>query len=120
MELLRIYLHTIADVTFNRLSKTDLFNLDVNMKILRTPPTHLVNSLTSFELYRLSQIFLSLSSSDNQYITYYKFHEIFNNYFHTIMPEIDSNETKIRKSLETIVQENMDSFYFKRLRSLSI
>ncbi|CAF4059544.1 unnamed protein product [Adineta steineri] len=89
---LQIFLHTIADITSNRLSQIDLLNLDISLKILRIPPKFLVNSLTSFELYRLSQLFLSLSSIDNPSITQNKFHQIFNNYFLTTMPELNSDE----------------------------
>ncbi|CAF0714356.1 unnamed protein product [Adineta steineri] len=89
---LQIFLHTIADITSNRLSQIDLLNLDISLKILRIPSKFLVNSLTSFELYRLSQLFLSLSSIDNPSITQNKFHQIFNNYFLTTMPELNSDE----------------------------
>jgi len=71
--------------------------LDISLKILRTPPKSLVNSLTSFELYRLSQLFISLSSIDNQSITYNKFHQVFNTYLLTTMPELNANEKHLRK-----------------------
>ncbi|CAF3270711.1 unnamed protein product [Rotaria sp. Silwood2] len=90
--ILQIFLHTIIDITSNRLSQADLLILDVSMKIFHTSPKFLVNSLTSFELYRLSQLFISLSSIDNQCVTYNKFQQVFNTYLLAIMPELNSNE----------------------------
>ncbi|CAF1083646.1 unnamed protein product [Rotaria sordida] len=90
--ILQIFLHTITDITSNRLPQADLLILDVSMKIFHTSPKFLVNALTSFELYRLSQLFISLSSTDNQCITYNKFHQVFNTYLLAIMPELNSNE----------------------------
>ncbi|CAF3804719.1 unnamed protein product [Rotaria sp. Silwood1] len=107
--ILKIFLHTITDVTSNRLSQEDLLMLDVSMKIFRTSPKLLVNSLTSLELYRLSQFFISLSSTDNQYITDDKFHQVFNTYLLAIMPEIDSNEK----------HSHQMCFYFEDLEALA-
>jgi hypothetical protein len=100
MEFLRTFLNTIADISSNRLSQSDIITLDVSLKILRTPSKFLVNSLTPFELYRLSQLFISLSSNDNQYITYHKFHQVFNTYLQITIPELNSNEKYLRKSIE--------------------
>lgn len=87
-------------MTSNRLSQTDLQTLDISLKILRTPSKLLVKFLTPFELYRLSQFFISLSSIDNQYITYKKFHQVFYNYLQTTIPELNSHEKHLRKLFE--------------------
>lgn len=93
----RLFLHTIIDITSNRLSHRDLLIIDVSMKILNTPPKFLVYGLTQFELYGLSQLFILLSSEDNQYIASTKFNECFNTYLSAIQPELDSNEKYSRK-----------------------
>jgi len=66
---LRNFLNTISDITSNQLLQSDLFTLDICLKIVRIPSKCLVHFLTEFELYRLSQLFLSLPSGDNQCIT---------------------------------------------------
>ena len=95
----RIFLHTITDITSNRLSQLDLFILDVSMKIFHTPAEFLVHALTPFELYRLSQLFLSLSSTDNRCTSYNKSNEFFNAYLLAIIPEMNSNDKQLRKLL---------------------
>jgi len=84
-------------MTSNQLSQRDLQNLDISVKILSTPPKYLVKYLTSFELYRLSQLFNSLSSIDQQHITYKKFYKIFNNYLQKTISELNSHEKHLRK-----------------------
>ncbi|CAF4588806.1 unnamed protein product [Rotaria socialis] len=93
--ILEIFLHTITDITSNRLSQLDLLILDICMKIFHTPVKSLVHALTTFELYRLSQLFISLSSADNRCASYNKTNEFFNTYLLAIIPEINSNEKKL-------------------------
>jgi len=59
-----------------------------------------VNSLTPFELYRLSQFLISLSSIDNQCINSNKFHQIFHTYLLKTMSELNSDEKHLRKFSE--------------------
>lgn len=94
----RTYLNSIADISSNRLTQADLLILDVSIKLLNTSPELLVSSLSSFEVYRLSQLFLFLSSTDQQYITYERFSELFSAYLLAATSELDSQETYFRKS----------------------
>ncbi|CAF1187331.1 unnamed protein product [Adineta ricciae] len=91
-DILQTYVNTIADISTNRLTQTDLLLLDVSLKIVRTPPKLLVNSLSTFELYRISQLFLAFSSPDKQSITYDKFQQILNMYLMTTVAELKPDE----------------------------
>ena len=94
----RTYLNSIADISSNRLTQADLLILDISIKLLNTSPQLLVPSLSSFEVYRLSQLFLFLSSTDQQYITYERFNQLFSTYLLAATSELDSQETYFRKS----------------------
>ena len=94
----RTYLNSIADISSNRLTQADLLILDLSIKLLNTSPELLVSSLSSFEVYRLSQLFLFLSSTDQQYITYERFNQLFSTYLLAATSELDSQETYFRKS----------------------
>ena len=89
----RMFLRSMADVTVNRLSQDDLLMLETSLALLSTSPKHLVHALTPWELYRLSQLFTLLSSSDTQCISRDRFDGI----FHTYLPLIMSGLTAIEK-----------------------
>ena len=77
-----MFLRSIADVTIHQLSQDDLMMLDTSLALLCTSSKQLVHALTPWELHRLSQLFILLSSSDTRCISRDRFDAI----FHTSLP----------------------------------
>ena len=86
------YLNSIAEILSNRLTQVDLLILEISLKLLRTPPSQLVSSLSQFELYRLSQLFLQVSSPDHQYINNDQFEKTFRSFLRTTMSDFHTED----------------------------
>lgn len=93
----RTFLHTIPELISNRLSPSDLFTLDLSLKIIRVPAEQLMHLLSPWELFRLSELFLSFSSLDHQYVSHQKFDQIFHRYLQRTMPELNFTDEQLRR-----------------------
>ena len=86
----RTYVTSIADLSSTHLTSSDLFVIDVSMKIIRTSPKLLLHALTENEIYRLSQLFLSLiASPEEPYISRQRVSDVFETYCKKLLPSLN-------------------------------